>query len=1235
MTASIPDSDVRSEIASSTDESFVVSAGAGTGKTELLVRRIYSVLVQGGVQPEELVAITFTEAAASELRERVRRRLLERLRDTADSEAERGRISYVLSHLDAARISTIHSFAQSILSEFSVQAGIPVGFQVVDPAVYRSELSARSRDFVAEICTDPDVASLFTVLSALGYELRRELPRLTELFMDRTPHLRVPRRLSGLDLAAGDEPGDMWRLSEAIRGSKKARLVPDLSAMLEDSDIFEAAEELRRLEILDALPVDAKGLAERSLFLVERLRNWVDDQANAGLYAATTDLGLLHSVSTKATSKRFRKSLPSDFIDMEDKIRDESERVLRSLKESCAMSVLAILARFSFEEAERRRRSGELTFTDLLTIALELLETRAEIRKRISERYKCLFIDEFQDTDPLQVLLGFSILDLCHPALADSGDGGCALSHDDHNSDPPDGRLVVVGDVKQSIYGFRGARPAVLAGLEKRWVDRTRRLDSNFRSRHEILAFVNSVFENAFSRTEDGLAVAYDPLRPARIYNQDVSDDSASPPRVVIIGERVDALAEEVRRAEIRHVAALIAEAVGSDGGRGWVVEKSLPGAGAELRKPSFSDIAVLIRARTWLPQLEEVFTETGIPYRLETGGLLYATQEAADIKAVLRAIDDPTDSIGVVAALKTSIFSCSDQDLYDYFKSNGRREECWRYSESPSRESPALSARSEACESGDTSGPDYVASCLSILRDLYDQQHRMSPADLLERLIRRQMIFEGALMERYRERWRRYRLLVDDCRRFFESPTATIKEFLQWMHLMQDEDSPGADSICPEPDDDSVRVLTIHGAKGLEFPIVFAVGAIDGRRSSGSDPVIVASDGSVEIQLGRKELGIRTPGYEDSRTKRAAEEVAEEIRLAYVAFTRARDYLVVSRYGQKSEKSTKDGNSPVRAEIEALVGSAVGASDPPSAEEKETSREIELDWGKLRIEPRIDSAEASKQTSESEVRAAVAQPIFKGADAKPVRSDLILQNLAGVADGLALRLPVFSASEIAGALAPYDFTRQRKESPRWSETHRDPLEFGKAVHEVLAEIDLSTANSGLGADISEVVSGMLRALDYDDVDDQAVAEVIERAFKLRVVADAASNPHWKELYMCAPGPGGTAIEGYADLVIKTKDGFVIADYKTDSLSSAADSDELVRHYSYQLAAYAYALGKAVGEPVHRCVLLFLGDAEPKEVEVSDLPVKLDEISKFLEETAAMRTEAMAGSGIVVAGSST
>ncbi len=317
------------------------------------------------------------------------------------------------------------------------------------------------------------------------------------------------------------------------------------------------------------------------------------------------------------------------------------------------------------------------------------------------------------------------------------------------------------------------------------------------------------------------------------------------------------------------------------------------PGAGAAaaerprarpLRRASYRDICILLPARTHLRRLERALEDLGVPYRVEAGKLVLATQEVRDLLACLRAIEDPSDQVALVAALRSPAYACSDVDLLFWVEHGGQLN----------HEQP-----------GD--GPEGpVRDALTSLAGFHHRRLLLWPPALIEAFIADRLLVASALGEaRPREAWRRLRYVVSRARAFTSTGHHTLRTFLDWIEGLQRADVRDPESGSTEPDEDAIHIQTIHGAKGLEYPIVLLGGL--GSPSRGG------SFGSVELIADRRtrRLACRvgqawyTPDFAEAQAREKAMASAESVRLLYVATTRARDHLVLSLFrGRFSESS-------------------------------------------------------------------------------------------------------------------------------------------------------------------------------------------------------------------------------------------------------------------------------------------------------------------------------------------
>ena len=348
-------------------------------------------------------------------------------------------------------------------------------------------------------------------------------------------------------------------------------------------------------------------------------------------------------------------------------------------------------------------------------------------------------------------------------------------------------------------------------------------------------------------------------------------------PAVQLLGQPIQTGKEKLRAADVRRMEAeaIVATVLAArrdnwlarDGERGTVTR--------------YSDIAILLPTRTNSPAIERALADAGVPTRIESRSLLFAAQEIRDLTNVLAAIDDPTDDVSVVASLRSPAFAVQDGELLQHSQAGGG----WDYT----HEVPAGS-------------PDSVRFGMESLRAFHAERWTQSIGALVERVIAgRKMLELSVASPRPREAWRRLRFVSEQARSLGDSGTVTsLRQFVHWLRTQAEERTLIAEAVANEPDDDAVKILTVHAAKGLEFPIVILAGlGIEPR--FGAPRVAWGRDDrgveSVSVHIGREGSHFETPGYEVYKQAEREHSWLERDRLFYVAATRAKERLIVSLY--------------------------------------------------------------------------------------------------------------------------------------------------------------------------------------------------------------------------------------------------------------------------------------------------------------------------------------------------
>ena len=391
-------------------------------------------------------------------------------------------------------------------------------------------------------------------------------------------------------------------------------------------------------------------------------------------------------------------------------------------------------------------------------------------------------------------------------------------------------------------------------------------LTQNFRSTVELLDWLNAVFDRVLVAKE-----GVQPPNTTLAGRVSMAAQLGRSPVVVLRPPGAAGKADAVREQEAGLLARTISRAVRDEA---WPVRDRRQGEEVPPRPARWADVAVLVPTRTGIERLERALQRHGVPHRLEGGRGFFARQEVRDLVSLLHAIDDPTDAISLVARMRSLAFGCSDEDLLAWAVAHGRFD--YRAIDT------------------ETAGPPAVLDAMATLRDLNRAARGLSLAELVRLAIERTGLVEGALsLPSGRQAAANVIKLLDHARDFAAAGGGALRAFTGWLARMRDREAEEVDAPVAEERDDSVRVMTIHAAKGLEFPIV-CLGNLSSTGSNQMPPVPDPERGRIELKIGPEGKDYRTPGWEDVRAREREALDAERDRLLYVACTRARDHLVV-----------------------------------------------------------------------------------------------------------------------------------------------------------------------------------------------------------------------------------------------------------------------------------------------------------------------------------------------------
>ncbi|MGH7897500.1 MAG: UvrD-helicase domain-containing protein, partial [Candidatus Binatia bacterium] len=845
--ALLPDAEERGRISGDFDSTLFVEAAAGTGKTTALVSRIIGLVRAGRARLDSIVAVTFTEKAAGEMKLRLRAGIELARGSESTTPEERERFDGALAHLELARVGTIPSFCADLLRERPVEARIDPRFQVAATEEAEALLGAAFDRWFERILNDPP-EGVSRILRRL--KRRRDDPSPKELLRGAAASLVEHR-----DFDAA------WRLDPFDRERELDRIVERLGEIAGVAD--------RAISPNGFLAQSFRSVAKfcREIESLEKLRARDYDALEARLRHFARER---HWRWRGVPGRRFSKDLGDDDARA---LRDGVKRDLDRSLEACDADLAPRLReelRPVIDAYERlKERQGRLDFLDLLVRARDLIRDQAAIRRELQTRFTHLFVDEFQDTDPLQA----EILVLL--AADDSRENEWRRTR----SVP--GKLFVVGDPKQSIYRFRRADVALYEEVKRHLLSRGAELlhlTASFRARPAIQALVNAAFAPAMRGSPDGSQAKYVPLERVRA-------DTPQPSLVVLPVPRPYGDYDRIVKWKIEES---LPDAVGAFVDwlwreSGWTVEDAA--APGKMVPVAPRHVCILLRRfQSWGDDVTRPYVRAlearRLPHVLVGGHSFHDREEVLALRNALGAIEWPDDELRVFATLRGPLFALGDGALLAFRHAHSRLAPlAWL---SPARREPLAADERE------------VADSLAVLGELHHGRNQRAIAKTVMRLLAAVRAHAGLAIWPTGEQALANCLRVVELARRFERRGAP--SFRAFVEQVDDEAERGGSAEAPvvEEGSEGIRIMTAHGAKGLEFPVVIlADPTCRATRDAPSRHVDPPRRLWVEPLCGSVPAELRDAAEDELRR-----DADEAVRVAYVAATRARDLLVLPGVG-------------------------------------------------------------------------------------------------------------------------------------------------------------------------------------------------------------------------------------------------------------------------------------------------------------------------------------------------
>ncbi len=1189
--APLADQAARDRIRDDLDTTLVVEAAAGTGKTSALIERILSGVASGRVSLVKTVAVTFTDFAAGELKLRLRL-AIEGARQKHDSSPRTTELlTGAVRELEEARIGTIHSFCADLLREHPVEAGIDPLFEVApDDLAYPLFDLAFERWFEKQ-------------LAAPGEGVRRILRRL--------PRRQFGGRRSGTLARRPRESGPKPILRTAAWALVRERDFKTswkrFDGFAREADIDALVLEMEELgewsEVGNPEQWLTKSLAYLKRFVGEitRLESLGNPRDYDGIEARL--FGLLGGWGRAKDWKAYyaRDSFPSDEIrNRRDELKVRVQKFVDNAGADLAPRLREELWPVVEEFEQLKERAGYLDFLDLLLRVRNLIRDNRDIRAELQQRFTHIFVDEFQDTDPLQA-------DILMLLSADDPD-----QHDWRQVRPVPGKLFIVGDPKQSIYRFRRADVALYQEVKRQIVasgGALVELNVSFRAAPEIQKAVNAAFATVMS-DESSTQAHYVPLAPFKTALN-------TQPAIVALpvsqpyGDFGRVVDWKIDESLPKDVAAFVDWMVNDSG---WTVsERERPG-----RVPlQPRHICLLFRrlrhystdvARPYVQALEA----HRIPHLLVGGSSFHSREEVEAIRNALTAIEWPNDELAVFATLKGPLFAFTDSQLLAY------RSQCSTLHpfKQPPNDLPealgdpvATTTPSGLPARGPRSarGSDEVSEALGILRELHRRRNRRPIADTVGTLLALTRAHAGfANWPTGEQALANIMRLTDMARRAERTGLNSFRAFVDWLDEEAESGDIG-DAPIMEEGVDGVRIMTVHKAKGLEFPVVVLVDITAKDSREPSKWVDQASGLSAMRLAGCTPIEVQEHADEEMRIEKE-----EAARVLYVAATRARDLLVVSGVGDQPYDGWLATLNPVLYPPEG-TGFKPQATQPPGCPQFGNDNVVGRFKNAVRPRGSVSPGLHRPKAGEHHVvwwDPSVFRPISQGStrsrltdflkeDDNKVRSEegirvheewqrqrANVRVIGGKPEWTVVTATSHFAMALGGERTELDGEQvDALKTPVVAEVAVESIEidvsrphgkrFGILVHAVLSVVPLNSDHEAI-ADVARAQGRILGATE-DEV--AAAAETVHRALRHPLMQRAAAAANMgrcrREVPVGLKLDDGAMVEGVIDLAFQEQrpdSPWTVIDYKTDF-----EVRGRLEEYQNQVSLYALAISRATG----------------------------------------------------------
>jgi len=1166
----------------SREKSLLVSAAAGSGKTAVLVERIIRLVVDDRVNVEKLLVVTFTKAAAEEMKQRISSTLIKKMSKATGE--ERGFINRQINALPFASISTIHSFCSSVVRRYYHVIDIDPALKVGNETVLLI-LRQRAMEELFEQEYEQEDEEFIKLMESFGNErrddrLREMVEKVYGFLMNRPDPKAWGRKVVdsfGVDMQGFDRGSYyvFFAQSTKIKLEHAALLLTRALEDLKGTDNFEKTSAVVQDELNNV-----KALINSLENGFSAFRKVLDSVGFARLIIKTEDADLKEKIKqSRDEAKDIAKKLIEKFG------YEDAETMVENLNEMKSRAAFLIKMAERFEEiySKMKREKSIMDFNDLEHFCMKIL-ANDEVANQLREEYRYIFIDEYQDSNQIQDVIASRI--------------------------QRENNLFLVGDVKQSIYRFRLSDPTLF--IQKSLVyesadssiNELLHLNTNFRSRSTIIDFINYVFERTMcSYVGEMDYTEKEKLNPGLILPEMECDKT----EIYLISndlEKDDSEEEEeieemkLEELEAKVIASKIKSLMGTE---------IFDAKKQEYRKLGYRDIVVLLRTVKKKGQIyQEVLMENGIPVYAESGTGYFDTLEISLLLDVLRVIDNRRQDIPLLSVMRSPVFKFTIDEIISIREA--------------AKGKSMVEALLKASENSEEALQEKAQGMLSVIAR-WKKQSRVMPLDrfLWSILVETDYYgYVGALPGGV-QRQANIRMLVDRAKEFADSSMKGLFNFVKFVEELKNTKTDLTGAKVLGAMDDVVRIMSIHKSKGLEFPVVFVGGMNKSFNMLDIQQSLILHK---DLGLSMEYVNLDERRYCETiyksiaKEKTALEVLSEEMRVLYVAMTRARDKLIMVGSGKRLDSKIEGWAKPLssytvskaKTYLDWVLGALLGYEEA-IALAKQGAYESEM----VKIE-KISMDSIARVESEQE------RYINKISDYFAALEDTTGQVPPQIIERLEWSYPWEREITLPSKMSVTDMKRfkRTKNLIKTSEELKTPIflqrektkkasEIGSANHFVMQHLNLERIkHSGDMADeINLQLSGLFKSERIDvsfegKINVGAIAAFFANTLGKRMIEspkiyrEQTFNLEIKEseLYEGGSPDESVLVQGMIDCFFQEENHWILIDYKSDYFASEKQKADILDKYKDQIAVYAKAIEKITGKRVKESYLYLLHSNE-------------------------------------------